>query len=75
MIVIHVKAKPKASKEYVKELSPNFYEVAVKEPPEDGKANERILELLSKHLKVPKSRIKLLRGTSSRIKVFCISQL
>mgnify|MGYP001772666977 CR=1 FL=1 len=69
-MIIKVKAKPKASKEYVKELSENFYEVAVKEVPQKGKANERIIELLSEHFNLPKTKIKLISGSASKIKVF-----
>lgn len=37
--------------------------------PEDGKANVAIIEQLSLHLKLPKTRFKLLRGGKSRKKV------
>jgi len=69
-VIIKVKAKPKASKEYVKELSKDFYEVAVKEVPQKGKANERIIELLSEYFNLPKTKIKLISGSASKIKVF-----
>ncbi len=67
---IKVKAKPKAKKEGVKKLSEELFEVRVNAPPERGKANERIRELLAEYFKVPKSKVKLLRGETSREKVF-----
>ncbi len=67
---IEVHAKPKSKREYVKKVSENTYVVAVNAPPEDGKANERITELLSDFLKVPKSKLMLLRGHASKVKVF-----
>ncbi|MEJ7554170.1 MAG: DUF167 domain-containing protein [Aquificaceae bacterium] len=69
-MILKVRAKPKSKVEYVKELEKDLYEVAVKEPPEDGRANERIIELLAKHFGVSKSKVQLLRGSTSRLKVF-----
>ncbi|SHK55444.1 DUF167 domain-containing protein [Thermocrinis minervae] len=71
-MMIKVVAKPKAKVEYVKKLSEDEYEVAVKEPPEDGKANKRIVELLAEYFKKPKSSIKLIKGHSSRVKTFSV---
>ena len=42
--------------------------IKVTVPPEGGKANKAVVELLSKALKVPKSSIEIVRGESSRIK-------
>jgi uncharacterized protein (TIGR00251 family) len=36
--------------------------------PEDGKANEALIKLLSKALHISKSRISLIRGATSRVK-------
>ena len=38
-------------------------------PPEGGKANRKVVELLSKALKVPGSNIEIVRGETSRIKL------
>ncbi len=69
-MILRVRAKPRSKLECVKEIEKDLYEVAVKEPPEDGRANERIIELLAEHFRVPRSRVKLLRGSTSRLKVF-----
>ncbi len=69
-MILKVRAKPKSKVEYVKELEKDLYEVAVKEPPEAGRANERIIELLAEHFGVSKSKVQLLRGSTSRLKVF-----
>jgi len=47
----------------------DFYNVWVKEPAVDGKANEAVVRALSKHLKVPTSTIKIKSGRESRQKV------
>lgn len=40
--------------------------------PENGKANEAVIKLLSKHFGVPKSRIEIIRGNTVRDKTFLI---
>lgn len=65
---IRVKAKPNSKKEIVKLIDTNYYEVWVSVPPEKGKANDRIIELLSKYFKLPKSKIYIIRGGTNKTK-------
>ncbi len=67
---IRVKAKPNSRVEAVKQIENDYYEIKVSVPPEKGKANKRIIELLSKHLKIPKSNITIIRGEASKEKIF-----
>ncbi len=67
---IKVKVKPNAKKDEIKEIEKDYFEIRVTVVPEKGKANKRVIELLSKYLKVPKSRIKLVKGETSREKLF-----
>jgi len=69
-MLIKVRAKPNAKEEYVKRIGDAFYEVAVKEAPEKGRANARIVELLSKYFGVSKDRIRLVAGETSKSKLF-----
>ncbi|WP_029523136.1 DUF167 domain-containing protein [Persephonella sp. KM09-Lau-8] len=69
-MIIKVKVKPNAKKNEIKQIEENFYEIRVTVVPEKGKANKKVVELLSDYLNVPKSRIKLIRGETSREKVF-----
>jgi|UniRef100_A0A7C5WZH6 Uncharacterized conserved protein, COG1872 len=69
-MLIKVKAKPRSKEEYVKKLGEDLYEVAVKEAPEKGRANTRIVELLSMYFGVKKDRIKLVAGETSKSKLF-----
>jgi uncharacterized protein (TIGR00251 family) len=71
-MIIRVRVKPKSKVEYVKEISSSFYEVAVREQPEKGKANKRVVEVLSEFFKIPKERVKLISGETSRLKTFDI---
>lgn len=71
---IKVKVKPNAKKNEVKKIEEGYYEIRVTVVPEKGKANKKVIELLSKELKVPKSRIKLIRGETSKEKIFEIEE-
>lgn len=67
---ISVLAKTTSSVESVEQLEDGSYVVRVRVPPVDGKANERIRELLAKHLKRPKSSIEIVLGHKGKKKIF-----
>ena len=67
---IKVRVKPNASKNELIEISPGYFEAKVSVPPEKGKANQKVIEMLAKHFKVPKSKIELLSGASYKEKIF-----
>jgi uncharacterized protein (TIGR00251 family) len=69
-VIVRVRAKPNSRMEYIKHVEKDLYEVAVKEPPEDNRANKRIIEILAENFNVSKSNIKLVRGSRARIKIF-----
>ncbi len=50
--------------------SDGVWQARVQAPPVDGKANEAVIRLLSDHFGVPKSRITLVSGETSRLKTF-----
>ncbi len=68
-MIIEVRVKPNSKKEYVKKLGENRFEVGVNSPPIEGRANKRLIELLSDFFDVPKGNIRILRGEKSRDKV------
>jgi uncharacterized protein len=67
---ITVKVKPNSRENSVKETGLNTYEIKVSVPPEKGKANDKVIELLAKFLNIPKSAINLRSGSTSRNKIF-----
>lgn len=71
---IRVKVKPNSRIEAIKQIEHDYYEIKVTVPPEKGKANKRVIEILSKHLKIPKSNITILRGETAKEKLFDISE-
>ena len=64
-----IKVSPRASKNELLHLSDGSLKARIKAPPVDGKANEVLIELLSKKYGVPKSRIKILRGQFGKNKL------
>lgn len=69
---IKVKVKPNSRENSIKQIEKDYYEIRVSVPPEKGKANEKVIELISRHLKIPKSHIELISGAASKEKIFTI---
>jgi hypothetical protein len=64
-----VKVKPNSKMQKVEEASDGSLIVHLKSPPVNGKANEELIKALSEKFDVPKSRIKIKSGLSSRQKI------
>jgi uncharacterized protein (TIGR00251 family) len=71
IVVVH----PGARRENVGPLTERGLKVSVFAPPEKGKANKAVLNLLSRQLDVPKSRLAIFRGEKSRLKEIRIEGL
>jgi len=67
---ISVLVKPNSKKEAVERKEDGSFLVRVHTPPVDGKANERVVELLSKFLRIPKSNFELISGLRGKKKIF-----
>ncbi|USN96264.1 MAG: DUF167 domain-containing protein [Candidatus Nomurabacteria bacterium] len=50
------------------------YLVYVREPAIEGKANRAVAEMLAKFFDIPKTKVILVRGATSKIKVFEIPE-
>lgn len=66
---LSVRAKPGAHEERVTETAPGQYEVAVTEPPFQGRANAAITRALAEHFGVAAARVRIVSGWTSRSKV------
>ena len=66
---IQVKVKPNSRIESIKQVKPGHFEIKVTVPPEKGKANKKVIEILSKHLKIPKSRFSIIKGETNKEKL------
>jgi uncharacterized protein (TIGR00251 family) len=67
LIAVHVSTNAREAN--VVRIGENIFEVKVDERAVEGRANKRLVEILAKHFKVPKSRIRLVSGARSRDKV------
>lgn len=75
--LLFVKVTPNSSKNKIGEVfidkkNQEHLKINICAVPEDDKANEELIKFLSKTFKIPKSKIKILRGNTSRIKVLKI---
>lgn len=66
---ITVTVKPNSKKIGVEKRSDTHYLVRVNKPPVDGKANEAVIDLLADFFQIAKSKITIVRGEKSKIKV------
>jgi len=70
---IFIRVKPNARKEEVVKLEANRYVVSVPAPPIEGRANEKLLEILADYFSLPKQRVRIVSGHKARTKVVEIS--
>ncbi len=68
-MLISVRVTSGAKEARVTKTGETSFEVRVDEKAVGGRANRRLLEILSEHFGVPKSRITIVRGAKSRDKV------
>ena len=66
-MLLYLKIKPNQRFDRI-EKSGNDWQIKVKAPAIDGKANDQLIKYLSEILGLPKSKIALKKGQSSRIK-------
>ena len=72
-MMIRVRVVPGSRREGIEEDG-DVLVVRVRAPPERGKANRRVIELLSEYFGVSKSEIEIVRGSRSRDKVVRIPE-
>jgi uncharacterized protein len=74
-ITIEVKVEPRSSKKGIAGImGNNVLKVKLTSPPVQGAANEQLIEVIAKELKVKRAQVKVIRGQSSKRKVVEISQ-
>ncbi len=68
-----VKVHPNSKNPRLEKSADGLFDIYVKESPQQGKANEAVVEALSEYFKIPKTTITLVRGGKSKIKIFNLS--
>lgn len=68
----YIKVKVHAGKKKNKlvQKSPDAFELWVKAPAEQGRANEAVRALLAQHLNLPENKLSLIKGATSPAKIF-----
>ena len=70
---IEVWVKPRAKKTEVEKRADGKFVVKVKEPANEGKANQAVIEVLAKYFAIPKQAVTIVRGRTSRNKLIEVS--
>jgi hypothetical protein len=70
--IIKIRVSTGAKTEKVEQMSDGSFKVRVNAPPEKGKANERVIELLAEHFQVSKSKVAILSGQTYREKTVLV---
>ena len=72
-VSIDILARPGASRSEMLRHDPRGLVIALAAPPDRGKANAELIELLARMLDVPRSAVSVIRGASARHKTVQIS--
>lgn len=74
-VVLRVQAQPKARRSGVTGMHAGRLKVAVTAPPDKGKANAALVDVLADALGIKRCQLKLLSGATSPAKVFLVSDV
>lgn len=66
-MILKIKLHPNSSQEKIREISPENYEVWIKQKPIENKANQELIKILKKHFKCNSTQI--IKGLKSKNKV------
>lgn len=69
MAIIKIKVIPGASENKIIGMWQDMLKLKVTAQPEDGKANKACIELISKKFGIPRNKVRLLKGHTSREKL------
>jgi hypothetical protein len=72
MIRVRVRLTPRGGVNRVDGVLDGMLRVRVAAPPVDGAANDALVRLLARELRVPRSRVVLVSGAGARIKVLTV---
>ena len=71
---LHVRVTPRAKRRAIEQAPDGTLLVKVTEPAEDGRANAAVIAAVAAHFGVPKRRVTIIRGLTSRQKQIDIIQ-
>jgi len=68
-MVLSIKVTTKSKLNQVTQSDDSHFIIHTTAAPDKGKANEAVIKLLASHLKIPKSRLTIIKGEISRQKL------
>jgi uncharacterized protein (TIGR00251 family) len=72
-ITITVQVQPRSSGDGIAGLHEGRLKIRISAPPVDGKANERLTEVIARAFGVSKSSVEIIKGHTSRLKTVRIT--
>ncbi|MEO0301463.1 MAG: DUF167 domain-containing protein [candidate division WOR-3 bacterium] len=69
-MIIRVKVYPESKRDEIVKISENSFEIKVREKPQKGEANKKVIKILSDYFKVPESKIRIIKGFKEKNKIF-----
>jgi len=73
-VILKVKVLPRSSTNQIYKIEKECLKIKVTSPADKDLANKALIELLADIFHIPKSWIKILRGSRSREKTLCLLQ-
>jgi len=67
---LKVKVHADEKKNRLVQKAPDSFEIWVKAPAQEGRANEAVRALLAEHLQLPENKLSLIKGATSPAKIF-----
>ena len=72
-VAVQIVARPGTSRRGIIRIDPRGLVVALKSPPEKGKANDELVDFLARMLKIPRSSVAIAHGSGGRHKTVRIA--
>jgi uncharacterized protein (TIGR00251 family) len=72
-MTLSIRIQPRASKNEIVMMEGGGLKIRLTAPPVDGAANEALVKFLADTLSIPKSRVEIVSGQTSRAKIVRIS--
>lgn len=69
---ISVKVKAGAKENHIQDLGAGNFQIRVKVPPVEGRANEEVIRLFALHFRVPRSKVTIKSGQTAKTKILVI---
>ncbi len=73
-MLVTIRIKPNSRKGPLIEVETDGLTVFIRERAVDGQANEALVKLLAGHFGVPKTKVRIVRGAASKIKIIEIEE-